>query len=66
MWVQVQRWVGSGSDSPHPWVHPCNSLGVGSGHIVNTGGGVVVGAIVDAGGGLVVALSMQVLWWWWS
>ena len=26
MWVWVQHWVGSGSDLPHPWVHPCNSL----------------------------------------
>ena len=47
--------------------HGCviNVDGVGSGHIVDTGGGVVVGAIVDAGGGLVVASLTQVLWWWW-
>ena len=38
--------------------------GVGGGHIVDAGGGVVVGAVIDAGGGLVVALLTQVLWWW--
>ena len=39
--------------------------GVGSGHVIDAGGGVVVGAIIDAGNGLVVASLMQVLWWWW-
>ena len=39
--------------------------GVGSGCVVDAGGGVVVGAVVDAGGGLVVVSSTQVLWWWW-
>ena len=38
--------------------------GVGSGHVIDAGGGVVVGAVINAGGGLVVVSSTQVLLWW--
>ena len=66
------RWRWGGSSSPLvvvAVVAGCGRIvdvdGVGSGRVIDAGGGVVVRAVVDAGGGLVVTLSMQVLWWWW-